>query len=261
MLTLDEITERLFADGYVVLRQVLSEAEVRSWSDAIDDLLRRARTSDPDVVPHVTFERDLVRLKPALNDLSAEHVGDAIRMIDDLIAVDPFWWVMFESRSLRDTLHAVLGDPMKFVFAQCVVKEAMVSSMVSWHRDHPSPVLHVSPDPGLRTLICVDAMDARNGATIVLPGSHQPDHPSREMSASEAARVFAADMVTLSCKAGDVIIQHPELLHGGTSNRSDRRRRLVVAGWASGTSEVVDTAGFAGSGRLITHGQRRVWVS
>lgn len=261
MVDMPTISERLYADGYVVLRNVLADAELRSWSNAIDDLLQRARRNDPGVVPHVTFERDLLRSKPKLNDLSEDQVGDAIRMIDDLIAVDPFWWVMFESRSLRELLHEVLGDPMKFVFAQCVIKDAHVSSSVAWHRDHPNPVLHVTPDPGLRTLICVDAMDERNGATVVLPGSHHADHPSREMSATEAARIFADQLVTLQCKAGDVIIQHPELLHGGGVNRSDRRRRLVVAGWASGTADVVDDVGFVGSGRLITHGQRRVWIS
>ena len=65
-------------------------------------------------------------------------------------------------------------------------------------------------------MIWLDAYNAANGATRVIPGSHRG-------GASDAARA-----ITLAGAPGDILIFDPDLLHGATSNTSGTARRALL---------------------------------
>lgn len=69
-------------------------------------------------------------------------------------------------------------------------------------------------------MVWLDAYDAANGATRIVPGSHKGD------AADEAAAMV------LSGDAGDILLFAPDVLHGATSNRSGTPRRALLLTYA-----------------------------
>ena len=70
-------------------------------------------------------------------------------------------------------------------------------------------------------MVWLDPYDAANGATRVVPESHQG-----QSGADEAAAVV------LSGEAGDILLFAPDVLHGATSNRSGTPRRALLLTYA-----------------------------
>ena len=82
-------------------------------------------------------------------------------------------------------------------------------------------------------LIWLDPYDADNGATRVVPGSHRDlraspdqDDPADGIAQEDAAWLLAGE-------AGDILLFHPDLLHGATSNHSGTPRRSLLLTYAA----------------------------
>ena len=85
-----------------------------------------------------------------------------------------------------------------------------------------------APDKLLQFNVMVAATDftENNGATQVVPGSHQWDHSSREAKAEEVA------LATM--KAGSAVFIPGKTLHGGGTNTDGTKRRAIVASYVLG---------------------------
>jgi ectoine hydroxylase-related dioxygenase (phytanoyl-CoA dioxygenase family) len=90
----------------------------------------------------------------------------------------------------------------------------------AWHRDLPYQHFVSSRPLAINALFCLDAFTIDNGATKVLPASHQQeDFPSDRFIESEAA--------TIQAPAGSFIVLDCMAYHSGGVNRTDRARRAV----------------------------------
>ena len=88
----------------------------------------------------------------------------------------------------------------------------------SFHRDFPRVLNGFLCS--VNALIAVDAFAADNGATIVVPGTHQRTEPP---SAAE----LEADAVVVECRAGDVIVFDSTLWHSAGRNTTETDRCAV----------------------------------
>ncbi|HVR91239.1 MAG TPA: phytanoyl-CoA dioxygenase family protein [Novosphingobium sp.] len=83
-------------------------------------------------------------------------------------------------------------------------------------------VLHRDGDAGATSyaaaMVFLDDYGPANGATCVIPGSHRSS--------------AAVQSLTLSGKAGDIVVFDPNLLHGATTNTSGARRRSLLISYA-----------------------------
>lgn len=228
------------AAGYVHIPQAVPAGIFQDWNNRLDAMLDSAAHGTEALRPYTVFE-------PATDD----HPGPTVRCIDDLLGADAAWWEFFTSPLFRSLLTDTLGPDVVYLASQCVVKPAAVGSRVGWHRDHPSRCWTLTAGPGVRLLVLFDDADAGNGALQVLAGSHRPDHWSRDLPAGEAIGHPNADLRTVAGAAGDVIVLHPEVLHGSAANASGRRRRMVTTCWAHASDTMVDHVGFAGFGRPL----------
>jgi ectoine hydroxylase-related dioxygenase (phytanoyl-CoA dioxygenase family) len=61
-------------------------------------------------------------------------------------------------------------------------------------------------------------MTPDSGSTQIVPGSHR-DQPR--------------DAITITADPGDVIVLHPQTLHGGTTNHSGAMRRAITVAWSA----------------------------
>ena len=99
---------------------------------------------------------------------------------------------------------------------------------IGFHQDFSVP-FHGSPRPFyLWHFVCLDDVDAENGATWVIPGSHRateltiPKH-------GEHRRITSGSAFQVSAKAGDIIVLNPCCYHTPGFNYSKTRRRRLLA--------------------------------
>jgi ectoine hydroxylase-related dioxygenase (phytanoyl-CoA dioxygenase family) len=90
----------------------------------------------------------------------------------------------------------------------------------AWHRDLPYQHFVSSRPLAINALFCLDAFTIENGATNVLPASHQQeDFPSDRFIETAAA--------TIEAPAGSFIVLDCMAYHSGGVNRTERARRAV----------------------------------
>jgi hypothetical protein len=82
-----------------------------------------------------------------------------------------------------------------------------------WRDRQPEEPFHV-----VNSLWALDGMDADNGATRLVPGSHLISGPIPDPHPAQM-------LATLN--PGDVVVLNAHCRHGGTVNRSGRRRRVI----------------------------------
>jgi hypothetical protein len=100
------------------------------------------------------------------------------------------------------------------------------------HVDWSTPV-----DPGHQLLAnafwVLDDMDAGNGATRLVPGTHR----ARQVPRGPVAQPHGSHPRerSVQARAGDVVVASSHVWHGGGSNSSGRRRRVVIAQFSRAT--------------------------
>lgn len=220
-------------DGYLVVPDLVDPDTLRRMRDALDRITANPRSVHPSLVPFIHFEQDYLKNHRHYNDLPPEQLGDAIRIIMELARFDP----IFERLVLYDPLLDVvqtLFESTEFGFLnwKCVVKAPHVGSAFCWHRDLPY-LNHTTPNV-ITAMLCVDDMTERNGATVVLPGTHRIPHEAckpEDMDIPESQLPTDAKRVTVTCPAGSAVLFHANIIHGGGPNRSSIPRRNVIGIW------------------------------
>jgi ectoine hydroxylase-related dioxygenase (phytanoyl-CoA dioxygenase family) len=93
------------------------------------------------------------------------------------------------------------------------------------HADWSEARVPGAPFHLVNALICIDDFAADNGATRIVPGSHLlPGLLRDHVSDTRAAHPREIQVI---CPAGTVAVINGQLWHGGTVNRSGRRRRVL----------------------------------
>ena len=210
--------------GYVIFENVLSPDEISGYRDALE--------------PHL--EENL----QGRNDFE----GLKTNRVYALLAKDPIFADM-------------VTHPLALAFADAELGEScLLSSLLAinlqpgetvqpWHRDDGHigvPMPH--PPFGISRFWALDETTAENGATELLPGSHNwslqefegtlksGDFSNREMRGVDDDPGFRADAVTATMPAGSLMVVKSTLWHRGGANRSNAPRLIVTPqyclGWA-----------------------------
>ncbi len=199
----DDVASRLDEDGYAVVRDVLSMDEIESVRDALAPHLERGPRGRN---PFEGYETQRVYSLVAKS-----------RAFDRLI-LDPL---------VLDVTDRTLG-PNFLLTATLAIDLHPGQPAQDFHWDDifykiPRP----RPPVSISTMWAIDDFTARNGATIIYPGSHRwGDQPPRDLPP-----VVVADM-----PAGSVLVYEGTLVHAGGANVSDGARLGVsiqyCAAWA-----------------------------
>ena len=207
-------------NGYLVVPDILSTAEIAHVRAAIDEMVEASRT--------VTEHTDVYDLEdnhsaatPRVRRVKTPHKWhDAF---GDLVAHE----------KLLNVLERLIGPGIRFDTSKLNIKDASGGSAVEWHQDwafYP----HTNDD------LCavgfmIDDMDLENGPLMMLPGSHRGpiyDHHVDGVFCGAindpACDSEYASAVPLTGAAGSVSIHHVRMVHGSTQNQADRPRRLLL---------------------------------
>ena len=207
----DAVLDRFRSDGWTVIPDVLSGAEVEAARSALIDA---AAASEAQGMP--------VRLD------ALDPGGRNIRVYD-LVAHARVFADLAAHPAVLPYVEALLGDDV--ILSNFTANTALPGSgSMNAHCDQST----VMPEPWTETwamnaIWCLHDIDEENGATRYLPGSHEftsfaevPDDPTAGMESFIAA-------------AGSVILMHGRLWHTSGENRSgDRDRALLFAFYTRG---------------------------
>jgi len=207
-------------EGYLVLPEVLTVAEVEDLRRVTDEFVERSRA--------VTKHTEMF-------DLEDGHTPTAPRLRR---IVSPHLWHSVYAALVRHpriiaALSALWGPNIRFDQSKLNMKSAGFGSPVEWHQDwafYP----HTNDDLAA-VGVMIDDVGEDNGPMLVLPRSHTGpifDHHAdgHFCGAIDVSRSALDVSRAVPClgRAGTITIHHARLVHGSAANRSTRQRRFLL---------------------------------
>ncbi|MBL7997830.1 MAG: phytanoyl-CoA dioxygenase family protein, partial [Candidatus Kapabacteria bacterium] len=216
-----ELCHRYATTGYAILRTAIDSEAIAAARREADRLCTLTYS-----MPEADRTNDVVLLRH-LSEAQREGItvtGDTPFIIGNIPAYSIFLTHLLITPAIMQVTQALLNcaDP-EYHFSNLTMKAAGIGPHIRAHRDYPNKYHCPAAPVFLRVLLCLDAMDAANGATTVAVGSHLHEGTADSMD--------DYNVETAVCNAGDALFIHPCALHGGGGNRSPRQRRVMVAQW------------------------------
>jgi ectoine hydroxylase-related dioxygenase (phytanoyl-CoA dioxygenase family) len=201
--------QELLTRGYTILPDILSASEVKELREVVDALYRLHD-------PSIDFE-GLNVANGSPDGTPLENTGNArqVNFATCLLTKHSSVWPLVGREPVMSLVRSVIGS-------DCVLSSLNSLEPLPGHGHQP---LHRDEGPvgpegfvTANTIWVLDPMDASNGATRLIPGTHT----TTELSDDTDARLIYADAA-----AGSVVVANAHVLHGASMNRDGRRRRVI----------------------------------
>ncbi len=195
-LPIKQQVERLLTQGYIVLKKLIDEPLIADIRQQLSPYLQKKLMGRNDF-EGFSSERVYALLAKAPSLAAIIEHPQVIRILDKLLPAN-----YLLSANLAINIHP--GETVQ-----------------NWHRDDSAGGMVPLPRPhlGISTIWAFDDFTENNGATEILPGSHQwqDNHPIKE-----------ADRLKITMPAGSVLIFLGNVLHRGGANTSTTTRLAVT---------------------------------
>ncbi|MCP1465551.1 phytanoyl-CoA dioxygenase family protein [Pseudomonas sp. S3E17] len=213
-------TVKFASHGYSVIPGLICEQELAFARELVTELVDRYRSGDPTALSVGVTIGDVSRQHPQRNpDIDPDRWRHEPFIIGDLIALEPRFARLLSQKSIWTCVAELLecaSSDLLFHFCNLTRKPSEVGPAIGWHRDADNKYFASHDGRTLRLLIPLQFMSARNGGTAVVPGSHiQTDTP--------VETALYPDVAPGACLA-----LHSATLHGGSPNRSEQEREVIV---------------------------------
>jgi len=220
MLLSSDQVEFYRTNGYLIIPDVLTSAQVAEGRRIVDEFTERSRA--------IAANDDVFDLEPG-------HTAErpAIRRLKSPARQHPFFNDLIHSDAILDPLESVIGPNIRALGSKLNLKAAGVGSPVEWHQDlafHPH-----SNDSLLAVGIAFDDCSLVNGCLLVMPGSHTgpvlDHHQDGFFIGAVDVRAQGIDVehaTPVEMSAGSIEIHHVRMLHGSAPNTSPNPRRLLL---------------------------------
>jgi ectoine hydroxylase-related dioxygenase (phytanoyl-CoA dioxygenase family) len=220
MLLRDDQIDFYRTNGYLIIENVLTPAQVNEGRRIVDEFTERSRA--------ITESNDVFDLEPG-------HTAErpAIRRLKSPAKQHPFFDDIIHSDAILDPLESLIGYNIRALGSKLNLKAAGVGSPVEWHQDlafHPH-----SNDNLLAVGIAFDDCSLVNGCLLVIPGSHTgpvlDHHQDGYFIGAVDVKAQGIDVehaTPVEMKAGSIEIHHVRMLHGSAPNTSPNPRRLLL---------------------------------
>jgi hypothetical protein len=215
------------ADGYVVARELFTEAEVDGLREHFM-ALRQGRSYANDVVGVRPDSHDPLRRYPRMAQL---HRWDETTLR----------WLL--DRRLADTLTLLL-DAQPYAVQSMVYFKPAGSRGQALHQDN----FYLRAEPGtcVAAWMALDPTDDENGCLMMVPGSHRwpilcTEKADTRVSFTDVTVPLAGhDAIPVHMGPGDVLFFNGSMVHGSLPNTSaDRFRRALIGHYIEGEARQV----------------------
>ena len=220
MLTSSIDVERYVADGFVIVRGLLSPAEIAEASDEADRLFSR---------------RDLIDSKNLRCRWQNHYQNGECRFdtFDPVIDLSPVMDRLAHDARILAAVGDLYGEDA-FLFKDKLIYKPPGATGYGLHQDYIA--WESFPKSFVTVLVPIDAADEENGCTEVFPGYHQSGYLSpndgnyHELSPST---IDEAKGVKLVLSPGDIAIFGCMTPHRSAPNRSQTWRRQLYLSYNS----------------------------
>jgi len=196
---LEQHLEELRINGFTILRNQLTEAELRDATSRLDALyLQQESELGADILKAIK-EANLVRCP---------------------LAADEFFLGLARKPLVLDLASKAIGGGYIMLHLQngIINRPNEPHHQSSWHRDLPYQEYTTSRPIGIGALVCIDDFTQEMGCTYVLPHSHRVER----MPSAEYVKKFEKPA---EAPAGSIILFDVMLYHRAGYNSSSRIRR------------------------------------
>jgi phytanoyl-CoA hydroxylase len=224
ILTQDQI-DTYNRDGYLVVREVYTPAEVRELQEVTDQFVEKSSAvSDHTNVFDVDIKAGHSPKTPKLRRIKNPHLHH-----------DAYNRAM-RNPKLLDIIEQLIGPDIRHHHTKLNNKAPHGGAQVEWHTDwgfYPA-----SNDDILEVGVAIDAMTVENGCLMVMAGSHKgPAYDHHEngvfVGAVQMTDVDMDKAGQVLMNEGDVSLHHVRALHGSEPNLSANSRRLLLMGYSA----------------------------
>lgn len=214
----DEHVKQFWEQGYLVVDQVLSEAEIRQSIDALMDIIHGRNT-----------QAKLQIVKPAEGILTDEDRELAARKVSEYIGNEPRLAAIANHQAITGALSKLFGEPAKIVQDMAILKPPTGGAEKPWHQDMAyGPLAYNKSVVGI--WIALDPAELDNGCMHVIPRSHMsgatPHYAVRDWQLCDI-NVSVEQDVAVPLDPGGALLFSGLLHHGTPPNFSTKRRRAL----------------------------------
>eukprot|EP00731_Ephydatia_muelleri_P016727 Em0009g1151a len=222
-----EMKEQFERDGYVIIRSVLSDEELRRLKEALEH--------DDGIMKHSYVVGDD---KGRCNRMCLwNHPGDDIT------------GMVGRCEKVAGTMEKLLDGEVYHYHTKLMMKEARTGGAFVWHQDYGYWYKNGCLFPHMGTVfIAIDQSDTENGCLKVLKGSHAAGRIEHVMvggqTGADLERVEhlqkVLPLVDVELSPGDALYFHCNLLHRSDANHSDRRRWAFLIAYNRASNNPVE---------------------
>jgi phytanoyl-CoA hydroxylase len=207
-------------NGYLVVRDVLDAAQLKTLRDAVTQMLAGAYG---------------LRENNDVYDLEDSHTPSSprVRRLKMPHKNHPAFEALIRSAPLLDLIKPLLGENIRLQTSKLNLKSAGYGAPVEWHQDwayYP----YTNQDV-LALGVLLDDFTEDNGAMMVVPASHTGpihDHHCRGRFCGAmdptATRFDFSKAVKLLAPAGSITLHHARTVHGSAPNTSGASRNFLL---------------------------------
>ncbi|HEU5103901.1 MAG TPA: phytanoyl-CoA dioxygenase family protein [Roseiflexaceae bacterium] len=218
----DEHVALFHANGYLVIHNAFSPAEVAGALDGLLDLIA-GRHPGYRGVQYEKHARDLIATLPD------EQKQDSVRKLWKMVEYESRIAALARHPRLTDLLARLIGDAPELFQDQALLKPPLIGREKPWHQDNA--YFNLPPETTVVGVwIALDEATPENGCMFVIPGSHRAGpviHFKRRDWQICDTDVAADAAWTVPLKPGGCLIFHGLLHHGTPPSRSPQRRRAL----------------------------------
>jgi len=232
-------------EGYVNLGQLLSDEELQSLQQRIDDIMLGKAAVDYD---HMMMQLDSASGKyEEAGQQTAGFKGATknYRKIEQL-EHDALFLSYMQRPVYRDICSRIYGKDVSISCfrAMFMNKPAQKGTWLPWHQDRWN---FLDRDPLLTVYTGLDPATTANGCVLIIPRSHKlgvinPEHSSGFLTKEQAEKHCPKEkIVPMELKPGEVALLHNWLLHASDVNKTDTSRRAFSVCCMDGRTRNMNT--------------------
>ena len=252
--------EHYAEQGYVVLRSFFGAEELAPLMARFLEIVR----GECEIPDEMLVMKDVMVVKGAVDP---ETVESGVAKVQDFHN-DPVLFAKYSKNPrLLDLMESLLGPDLHVIHTMLINKPPGVDGRHPFHQD----LLYFPFRPAdliMGTSTALEEVTRENGCLEVIPGSHKRDLMEHENPDWEHLNIgyFGVkemegedDRVYLEMEPGDLLLFHPQLIHGAGRNQTDGFRRTILTHYASSRCEYLPGAESVGELRpyRVVRGTKR----
>lgn len=200
---LEDVLSLLANDGYVLMENALTPAQVAEISTAYDEQLA----------------------------LHPRAEGALRTEVPCIIQKDERFEQLMDNAPVFRVLHANLGDDIELSSGgELDHKYGHTPAYIGWHNDFVwmTNVPYPRQNYWLRATYFIGDVTENGGPFTLLPGSHTKDHACPAFNGPDGQPQQQEGQIGITGPAGSCLINNTEIWHTNSPNESDEARRLIM---------------------------------